>query len=214
MSKRQGAPLLVAACLLVPAACTGGAEDTGAGADAEDPAAVDCTTSPESEDGLTAPGQVLCLGTPATVPVMDQGATGVVELTVEAVRELPEKERLKFDQSPFYGSTFPSSEYDVHLVRYSVKVVSEDEEGAFTGSDTVFDVAWSNVQPWAEEVDSPVGLGPTGCRSADHARGQAPGTDVSGCEWAFVRGDVQGARFWNATAGYHPQSGGDYVYWK
>lgn len=215
MNKRLGAPLLVAMCLSSVVSCTGGAErEAGPDEEEPDPSAVACTTSPDSEDGLTVPGQVLCLGTPATVPVVDRGASGVVELTVDAVRPLPEDERMKFDRSPFYGTTFPSSEYDVHLVRYTAKVVSEDQDGAFTGSDTVLDVAWSSVQPWAEEVDSPVGLGPTGCRGADHARGQAAGSEISGCEWAFVRGEVEGARYWNATDGYHPETGGDYVYWK
>lgn len=215
MSTRQGAPLLAVACLMALAGCTGGADETAPEGDTTDPAAVDCTTSPETEDGLTAPGEVLCLGSTATVPVVDEGSAGVVEVTVTEVRELAQEERVKFDQSPFYGSRYPSSEFDVHLVRYTAKVVSEDTEGAFTGADTVFDVAWASVQPWADEVDAPIGVGPTGCRGADHARGEAADAEVKGCEWAFVRkGEVVGARFWNVTDGYHPEAGGDYVYWK
>lgn len=215
MSTRPGVRLLAAACLLGLAACTGGgAEDAAPDEEPTDPTTTECTSSPQEQDGMTAPGEVLCLGTTATVPVVEDGASGVIELAVTGVGQLPQGERAKLDDYPFYSSNFPSSEWDVHLVRYTVKVVSEDTEGAFTGSDTVFDVSWSSVQPWAEEVDSPIGVGPTGCRSADHARGQEPDAEVKGCEWAFVRkGDVHGARFWNTSSGYHPRTGGDYVYW-
>jgi len=216
MLRTLGSPLAAVALLPALTACTGDRQDGDAtGEETTDPSAAECTTEPETADGLTAPGQVLCLGTAATVPVIEDGATGVVEVSVTAVRELPEEERVTLDQSAFYGSTYPSSDHDVHLVRYRVTVVSEDREGAFTGADTVFDASWSSLQPWAEEVESPVGVGPAGCRSADHARGQAPDDEVTGCEWAFVgKGGADGARFWNATAGYHPEHGGDFVYWK
>lgn len=213
---RSSVLLAGALAALVLGGCTGsGSEDSGERGEATDPVDARCTDSPEVEDGLTRPGQVLCLGAKATVPVTDGASSAVVDLTVTAVAKLPDAERAKFDESEFFAATYPLDEYDVHLVRYTVKVVSEEEKGQFSGSRPVFDVAWSNVQPWAEDVDTPVGLGPSGCARADHSRGQAPTAEVEGCEWAFVRkGEVHGARYWNATAGYDPRSGGDFLYWK
>ena len=108
----------------------GGEEPSGADAQPFRPTSLDqCTTDPTASDGLTDPGQVLCFGTPAVLPVDEAlGGTGTMRLTVTGLERGDDAVIDRVITSGYPDWT--SQSRDLWYAHARGEMLSEDEPGS------------------------------------------------------------------------------------
>lgn len=196
----------VALSTILLAGCSGGDEedrdDSGedARASAGGDAALDpCTTTPRETDGLTEPGQVLCFGTPAVLPVdYSLGGTGTMRLAVTGVERGDDAIIDELITSGYPDWT--SQSRDLWYVRAEAELLSEDEPGAVDGANPMTIISGLRS---ADGTSGEKGLVFPFDECEETTFGDGGGTAFETCLWAVLPPGTDGyAASWADTGDY------------
>ncbi|MEO9324560.1 hypothetical protein ABFT23_13790 [Nocardioides sp. C4-1] len=158
-----------------------------------------CTTEPTLTDGLTDPGQVLCLGTPATLPVRStDDDTGTMRLLVTGFEQ---GDDAQIDER-LGGFGWASDTHDLWFARAEARLLSEETPGGLDRTDP-FGILWNLGDTDGEAGDKGLAPDPDGCESADFDEAPSPGERFETCVWAVLpEGTVPDYLSWVDTDAY------------
>jgi len=229
---RVPAALLALSGLSALAGC--GETDSGGSAEADssvpasrsasvepsEPSDDECSAEPPVGDALTEPGTVLCLGTPAVLPLLsDDDVQMVTRVRVTAIEQVPAAVLEAVDQEDIYDE-LDMTQVDVYTVSAEVELLS----GAMTprtgdrldpfdlltlASDGTSSSDWPG-QGWPGATWEP-----EGCDYDTFPDDTPPGETIETCEWLSVpRGEViTGAVVGSGSDAYNYYQDGAGVTW-
>lgn len=204
--------LLVAGCSDEPSSDSDGPSTGSSGSSAGSRAAdalAPCTTEPTSTGLFTTPGQVLCFGTAAVLPIYappkDADVTGRMQLVVTGI-ERGDDALIDREITPGM-SEWTSQSRDLWFARAEARLLSEKFPGAMERVGP-FDILSTVRSTEGESGEATAPTPVTGCESQDFEDGA--GKPFATCTWSVLPTGVTAySVFWGDTGDY----GRDGIVW-